>query len=128
MAEFTDYFENKILNSLRDVTGVKCAAYVGLFTAAPSDAGGGTEVSGGSYARQLAGLSEATGGDGATSNAADITFPKATGDWGTVTHLALFDALSGGNMLMHTPLDASKEIKTGDTFVIEAGDLDVTVA
>lgn len=99
--------------------------YLALFTAAPSDAGGGTEVTGGSYARQAVTLSAASGG--ASANSADITFPAATADWGTVTHVALMDALSGGNMLMHTPLDASKTVNNGDTFKINAGDLDVTV-
>ena len=128
MAEFTDYAENKILNLMRAVAWTEFAAYVALFTAAPSDAGGGTEVSGGSYARQLAGLSEAAGSGGATSNAADITFPVATGDWGEVTHVAIMDAVSGGNMIMWSPLDASKTVNNGDTFKINAGDLDVTVA
>ena len=89
-------------------------------------AGGGTEVSGGAYARQAVTLAAASGG--ASENSADITFPQATADWGTITHLALMDALTGGNMLMHTPLDASKEVNNGDTFKINAGDLDVTVA
>lgn len=128
MAEFTDYAECKILNLMRSVAWTEFAAYVALFTAAPSDAGGGTEVSGGSYARQLAGLSEATGAGGATANAADITFPTATASWGTVTHVAIMDASTGGNMIMHSALDASKAVASGDTFKINAGDLDVTVA
>jgi len=128
MAEFSDYAENKILNLMRGVAWTEFAAYVALFTSAPTDAGGGTEVSGGSYARQLAGLSEATGSGGTTSNADDITFPTATADWGTVTHVAIMDAVSGGNMIMHSALDASKAVNNGDTFKINAGDLDVTVA
>jgi len=123
MAEFTDFMEDKIIDHmLRNQSYTPpTTVYVGLFTSAPSDAGGGTEVSGGAYARQAVTLSAASGG--ASSNSAEITFPQATADWGTVTHLALFDALSGGNMLMWTPLDASKEINNGDTFVIEVGDL-----
>lgn len=128
MAEFTDYAENKILNLMRNVAWAQFPAYVALFTAAPSDAGGGTEVSGGSYARQLAGLSEATGSGGTTSNASDITFPTATAAWGTVTHVALMDAESGGNMIMHSALDVEKAVGDGDTFKINAGELDVTVA
>lgn len=128
MAEFTDYAENKILNLMRNVAWTQFNAYVALFTAAPSDAGGGTEVSGGSYARQLIGLTEATGSGGATSNASDITFPTASADWGTVTHMAIFDAVSGGNMIMHSVLDASKTIASGDTYKFNAGELDVTVA
>jgi len=126
MAEFTDYFENAIIETMRATGITAAAAYVALFTTATTDAGGGTEVSGGSYARELAGLSAASGG--ASSNAADITFTTATANWGTVTHVALYDAITAGNMLMHSILDASKTVNSGDTFKINAGDLDVTVA
>lgn len=128
MAEFTDFMENKIIDHmLRNQSYTPpTTVYVALFTSATDDTGGGTEVSGGSYARQAVTLSAASGG--ASSNSADITFPQATADWGTITHLALYDAATGGNMLMHTPLDASKTVNNGDTFKINSGDLDVTVA
>ncbi|GAG79654.1 unnamed protein product, partial [marine sediment metagenome] len=90
--------------------------------------GGGTEVSGGSYARQLAGLSEATGSGGTTSNAAEIAFPTATANWGTVTHVALMDAVTSGNMIMWSALDAEKTVNDGDTFKINATELDITIA
>ena len=123
MAELTDYAENAILNTLRSVTWTSFAAYVALFTTATADDGTGTEVSGGGYARQLVGLSAASGAGGLTSNAADITFPTATADWGTVTHIAIMDAATAGNMIMHSPLDASKAIAAGDTFKINATEL-----
>ena len=123
MAELTDYVENEILNLMRGVAWTAFNAYVALFTTATTDAGGGTEVSGGSYARQLVGLSAASGAGGLTSNAADITFPTATADWGTVTHIAIMDAATLGNMIMHSPLDASKAIAVGDTFKINATEL-----
>ncbi len=127
MAEFTDYLEDKIIDHMlrNQAYTPPTTIYLALFTAAPGDAGGGTEVSGGSYARQAVTLSAASGG--ASANSADITFPAATADWGTVTHVALMDALTVGNMLMHSPLDASKTVNNGDTFKINAGDLDVTV-
>jgi len=127
MAEFTDFMENKIIDHMLRAQAYTPPAtvYVALFTAAPSDAGGGTEVSGGAYARQAVTLAAASGG--ASENSAEITFPTATADWGTVTHLALMDALTVGNMLMHTPLDASKTVNNGDTFKIAAGALDITV-
>ena len=125
MAEFTDYLENAIIETMRATGITAAAAYVALFTTATTDAGGGTEVTGGSYARQLAGLSAAAGG--ASSNAAAITFPTATADWGTVTHCALYNAVTAGNMLMHSPLNASKTVGSGDTFKMNAGELDVTV-
>ena len=128
MAEFSNYFEDKIIDHmLRNQSYTPpTTVYVALFTTPTTDAGGGTEVSGGSYARQAVTLSAAAGG--ASENSADVTFPQATADWGTITHLALMDALTGGNMLMHTPLDDSKLVNNGDTFKINAGDLDVTVA
>ena len=64
---------------------------------------------------------------GLTSNAADITFPTATADWGTVTHIAIMDAATLGNMIMHSPLDASKTIAAGDTFKINATELVCTI-
>jgi len=130
MAEFSDYMENKIIDQMRNVAGVQVAVYVALFTAdtgLEADTGwAATEVSGGSYARQLAGLTAASGG--ASSNAADITFPQATADWGLISHCALMDAITAGHVLMWTALDASKQVNNGDTFKINAGDLDVTVA
>ena len=126
MAELSDYFENAIIETMRATGITAAAAYVALYTSDPTDADTGTEVSGGSYARQLAGLSVASGG--ASSNAADITFPTATASWGTVTHVGLRDAVTSGNLLMHSILDASKTVGSGDTFKINAGDLDVTIA
>ena len=131
MSEFATYFENAIVNLMRNTGFTEVAVYVALFTdsASPAELEAGTltnEVSGGSYARQLAGLSAPS--DGASSNASDITFPQATADWGTVRYVALMDAVSAGNVLMYSQLDADKVINNGDTFKINAGDLDVTVA
>ena len=126
MAQFTDYMENKIIETMRATNITAAAAYVALFTTATADDGTGTEVSGGSYARKLAGLSVASGG--ASSNVADITFTIATAGWGTITHVAIMDAATAGNMIMHSPLDVSKTVESGDIFKINAGDLDVTVA
>ncbi len=127
MGSFTDYLENALINHiLRNTTYTSpTTIYVGLFTAAPSDSGGGTEVSGGGYARQAATFSAPSAG--ATSNAADITFPTATANWGTITHVALFDAATGGNMLFWGALTTSKAVNTGDVLKILAGDLDVTL-
>ena len=130
MAELSDYMENAIINQMRNVAGVQVAVYVALFTAVTgleADTGwSATEVSGGSYARQLAGLTAGSGG--LSSNAADITFPQATANWGVITHCALMDAVTAGHVLMWTQLDASKTINNGDTFKFNAGDLAVTIA
>jgi len=126
----SDYLENKIIDwLLRGQTFTPPATvYVGLLTAAPSDAGGGTEVSGGSYARvavasslanwagsQSAGSTTAsTGTSGTTSNNAAVTFPAPTANWGTVTHFGVYDASSAGNLLFYAALTTSKTINNGD--------------
>lgn len=130
MAEFSDYMENAIINQMRNVAGAQVAAYVALFTNAASTAEieAGTltnEVSGGSYARQLAGLSAASGGT--SSNAADITFPTATADWGIVAYTALMNALTAGTVLMYSALDANKTVNSGDTFKFAAGSCAVNI-
>lgn len=98
--------------------------HIGLFTAAPGEAGGGTEVSGGSYVREA--VTFTVSGDTATNNAA-IEWPTATADWGTITHIAVFDAATSGTMLVYGALTASKAITTGDVFRIPSGDLDITL-
>lgn len=124
----TDYAENKTLDHITGKSNwAAITCRVALFTAAPSDAGGGTEVSGGSYARvtTAAGDWDAASG-GATANANPITFPTASASWGTVTHFALFDAASGGNMLRWGALGTPKAIGSGDTASFPAGSLDLT--
>lgn len=100
------------------------AWYIGLFTSDPTEAGTGTEVSGGSYARESATFT--VSGDTAT-NAANIEFPTATASWGTVSHAAVFDALTGGNIIAYAALTTSKAIDTGDILRIPAGDFDITL-
>ena len=100
------------------------AWYLGLFTAAPGEAGGGTELSGNAYARQA--ITFTVSGDTA-SNSAALEFPAATANWGTITHVAVFDALTVGNMIAYATLTASKLIETGDVLRVPIGDLDVTL-
>lgn len=128
MAEMSNYLENALINAtLRATTFTSPATvYVSLHTADPTDAGSGTEVSGGSYARQSASFAAPSNGASATN--ADITFPQATGNWGTVTHIGIWDASTIGNLYYHTALDASKTIDTGDVFKIASGSLTVTLA
>lgn len=128
MAAFSNYLENALINgTLRATTyTAPTTVYVGLFTTDPTDAGSGTEVSGNAYARQSATF--AAPSNGAASTDADIQFPQATGNWGTVTHFAIFDALTTGNMMYHGALTASKNIETGDVFKIATGSLTVTLA
>ncbi len=107
---------------------------VALFTVTPSDSGGGTEVSGGSYARidrppLDANWTGASATDGLTDNAAAITFATPTANWGTVVAFGIFDALTAGNLLVYGPISPSKTINNGDPApAFAAGALDITVA
>lgn len=127
MAEFTNYLENKLLDHvLRNVSYTSpTTSYVGLFTAAPTDTLSGTEVSGGSYARQV--LSVTTASEGIVTSSADVNFPQATASWGTVSHVGIFDALTSGNLLMYTALTTSKTIDEGDILKISTNNLTVTL-
>ena len=131
MSSFTDYTENLVLTWL--FTGSSAtrptAWYVGLFTAAPSDTGGGTEVTGNGYARVATGTLSVSGTSPTNcTNAAAIEFAAASGgDWGTITHIAIFDADTSGNMLGWAALTTSRTINDGDIIRIPAGDLDITL-
>lgn len=130
MSSFTDYTENKVLDHVVGKTSFTMpSVWVALFTAAPSDTGGGTECTGGSYARKsTAGADWAAASGGATSNANAITFVTPTGSWGTATHFALMDASTAGNMLAWAPLTTPQAIGTGNTVSFAVGDLDVTLS
>jgi len=128
MAEISNFLENAIINAtLRNTTYTSVATvYVSLWTSDPTDAGSGTEVSGGSYARTA--VTFAAPSNGVTTNSADVTFPTATGTWGTVGWIGINDALTTGNLLYHTALDTSKTVTSGDIFKISTGNLSVTLA
>jgi hypothetical protein len=126
VSAFSNYLENKILLHVLSNTAYTspAAVYLGLHTADPTDAGTGTEVSGGSYARQS--FASTISGN-AASNTSAIEFPTATATWGTVGWVAVWDNLTGGNLLFHGALTASKTIASGDVFRVPAGDLDITL-
>lgn len=128
MASMTDYLEDKLRDHvLRNVVYTSPATvYLALFTTATTDAGGGTEVSGGSYARQAVAFQAGAAGSGAGDNSAAGTFSNMPA--GTVTHAALFDALTGGNMLLHAPLSSPKTPAAGDAISFAVGDIDAIFA
>jgi len=128
MAEMSNFLENALINAtLRNTTYTSVATvYVSLWTSDPTDAGSGTEVSGGSYARTA--VTFGAPSNGVTTNNADVTFPTATASWGTVGWIGINDALTSGNLLYHTALDTAKAIDSGDIFKIASGNLSVTLA
>jgi hypothetical protein len=131
----SNYLEQKIIEAVLKNTTFAGGAntYVALLTAtATPESGTVTEVSGGSYARQaMLAASAWSAGSQVTdfyevSNAADISFPVASADWGTIVAFALYDALTTGNMLYWGALDASKSILNGDQFKFVAGALKIS--
>ena len=136
MSAMSDYLEGQIIDHLlrTGTFGKPAAIYVALFTADPTDADAGTEVTGGSYARVAVAQLDAnwnapTAGNGLTDNIGDVTFPAPTAAWGLVTHFAIYDASTVGNLLLHGALTASKTINNGDPAPkFTAGDLDITFA
>lgn len=140
MAAMTNFMENKLIDWLFrgqaiGIGGASAAAgsgpttlYVGLFTTTPNDGSNGIEVSGGSYARvgvvssltNWAGTQASTstsasaGTNGTTSNNGNITFPEPTANWGTITGFGIFDASTGGNLLIYGSLSTSKSVNNGD--------------
>jgi hypothetical protein len=124
---FSNTFETHVLQYVFTADSVTrpTAWYVGLFTADPTDTGSGaTEITGNNYSRVSATFS--VSGATATTTAA-VEFAAATGSWGTISHIGIFDASSGGNLIAHSALSASKAIGTGDVFRIPTGDLDITL-
>ena len=123
---FSNYLENKVLLHVFGATAYTAPStlYVALFTSDPGETGSGTEVSGGSYARQTATFT-VTGNQ--ASNTAAVEFPTATGSWGTITYAAVYDASSGGNLLAYGALTTSKTIASGDVLRIPAGDFDINL-
>jgi hypothetical protein len=128
MSQMSNYLENALINvTLRNTAyTTPTTVYVALYTTDPTDADTGTEVSGGSYARQS--VTFGAPSNGVTTNSADVTFPTATGSWGTVAYVGIRDNSSGGNLLYHAPLTTSKAIDSGDIFKITTGNLSVTLA
>lgn len=144
MSAMSDFLENKIIDQIfrGQSAPTTTTLHVGLLTSAPSDSGGGTEVSGGSYARvavtsslanwsgtQSAGSTTASSGTGGqTSNNTGITFPTPSAGWGNVTHFGIYDAPTGGNLLFWGALTIPKTINQSDTVTFPAASLSITFA
>jgi hypothetical protein len=129
MSAISNYLENALINAtLRNTSYTSPATvYAGLFTSDPTDAGSGTEVSGGSYARKA--ITFAAPSNGVTTNSAvACEFDQATGSWGTITHFGIFDALTTGNLLYYGALTTAKTIASGDVFKFPTSSVTVTLA
>lgn len=123
---FSNYLENKLLAHAFSGTAYTAPTtmYLALFTSNPDEDGSGTEVSGGGYVRKAVAFT--TTGSTA-SNSAAVEYPTATANYGTVTHVGVYDASTGGNLMAYAALTSSKTIETGDVFRIPTGDLDISL-
>ena len=123
---FSIYLETEILDHVfgGNAYTAPSTLYLALFTTDNTDTGGGTEVSGGAYARQSVAF---TVSGNTASNSADVEYPTATANYGTVVAVAVMDAETGGNQLAYAGLSSDKTIETGDVFRVPAGDLDITL-
>lgn len=125
---FSNFLETELLDHVftNSAYTAPSTLYLSLHTANPDEDGSGTEVSttGTAYARQT--VTFTVSGNTATTDAA-VEFPTATANFGTVSHVAVWDASTAGNMLAYAALTTSKTIETGDVLRVPAGDLDITL-
>ena len=128
MSAMSNYLELEVLDHILSVGAYSMPAdiYLGLSVASMAEDGSGTELSGSAYARQAITFAAASGGSSASN--ATVTFPTATGSWGTVAYWSIWDAASSGNMMLHGAFSASKVIGTGDILRVNSGDVTVTAA
>jgi hypothetical protein len=135
MSAASNYLENKVLDHVLTATaysqpsGRHLALFTNTSTNAAANLEAGTltdEVSGGSYARQSVAFAAASNGTSATN--ATVTFPAASANWGTITHVAVMDAATAGNVLFWGAVTTAKTIETGDTFQVTSGNLTVSLA
>jgi hypothetical protein len=128
MSAASDYLENKLLDHALATTAYTAPSnvYVSLHTGSPlDDDSGANEVSGGSYVRKVAAFASAAAGSASTN--ATITFDAATANWGTITHIGIYDASTSGELLFHGAVTTSKTIESGDTFQISSGNLTISL-
>jgi hypothetical protein len=129
MAGFTNYAEDLVLDwLLTNAAATRPTAwYVALYTVAPGETGGGTEVSGGSYARTAVTFTVSGTAPTTASNSAAVEFAAATASWGTVVAAGIFDASTSGNLLAFANLTTSKTVDSGDVLRFNTGEIDVTL-
>jgi hypothetical protein len=131
MSQATNFLEAALLDHLFGISAYSAPAtmYLALFTAMPSgETPTATEVTGGSYARKAItnDATEWSRTGNVITNDNLLDFVTASANWGTVTHWALMDASSGGNMLVYGELSTPVAINNGSTFRVAAGQLSIT--
>ena len=99
--------------------------YVALYTSNPTGADTGTEVTGGAYVRRAVtfGAPTTESGKRTIKNSAEVAFPTATADWGTITHIGIRDAATAGNLLYYGAVDNARSILTADVLKFPVGNI-----
>lgn len=126
----SDYLAGKLLDHMKGTAYTyPSTIYVAFYTSNPGPANTGTECSGNNYARTSVAASAWTRTANELSNTNAITSPVPSGAaWGTVSHFAIFDAASGGNLLEYAPLDAARLTSSGNALNFPAGSLKRRIA
>lgn len=126
MSALTNIAENRVLDHISGVTSWTPVAplKVALYTVSPGEAGGGTEVSGGSYSRTN--VTFAAASNGSITNSNDVVFPTATASWGTVIAISIYDSAGTPLMIWYGPTAVGKAVETGDEFRLPAGAITLT--
>jgi hypothetical protein len=126
MSSFSDYLENAVLNHVFRNTALTAptTVYLALYTALPTDAGGGTQVSGGGYARQAITFGAPSGG--VINNTSAVSFTASGAAYGTVVGVGIFDALSAGNLLAWDDI-TSAVVNDGDTINFPISNITLTL-
>ena len=130
MAALSDISEKLLLDFLMTAETVTrpTAWYIALYTSAPSDSGGGTEVSGGGYVRKTVAWDAAASPGGTTQNTSAVEWTASGGSFGTITHIGIHSASSGsGNLLWHGAMTSPKTVNDGDTLEFAAGNIDLVI-
>jgi hypothetical protein len=129
VAAASNYLENELLDLVlrNSAFAMPPGNFVALATSSFGDDNSGTgELTGGGYARQSVDFANASGGSAA--NVADLTFTNITGNASTpISHIGIFDAVTGGNLLFHGALTTPKTVPVGEDVVIRAGQLVVAL-
>lgn len=120
----SNYLENKLLEHVLKNTSYTSptTVYAALYTDDPTEADSGTEVTGGSYARQAVAFAAASGGT--IANSGTITFANLPS--ATITHIGIRDASTAGNLLYSVSLSSSVVSVSGTDIIFSAGDITVS--
>jgi len=129
MSSLSDYGEGAILDHLFGIAAMaQPTLYIAVSTADPTDAGTGVaEPTGNGYARIATASTDWQRTGNVIDNVNELSFPEATGTWGTLTHIAIFDAATGGNMIAHAALGTSKAIAANETLRFPVGNITFTM-